>query len=244
VQYTYRYDNTSNSRLRKTRWFEGSIKESGNIVSGAMMLAGKSFSTENKKLFGSPYSQFLKATLELRNGYRLSQKSSLATRFQAGAIWTYGNSSVAPYSELFYVGGANSIRAFGVRSIGPGGYHDYEGRGTYLDQAGDLKLEANVEYRFNLLGDLHGALFLDAGNVWNLRSDDSHPHGKFELSDFFNQLALGTGFGLRYDLQFLVLRLDLGIGIHAPYDTGKSGYYNIPKFWDGVGFHFAIGYPF
>ena len=244
MQYTYRYDNTVNPRLRNTRWLEATIKESGNLISGAMALSGKDFSKEGKTLFGSPYSQFLKATLELRNGYKLSQKSSLATRVQAGLIWTYGNSSIAPYSELFYVGGANSIRAFGVRSIGPGNYYDRDGRGTYLDQAGDIKFEANVEYRFNLVSDLHGALFLDAGNVWLLRSDDAHPGGKFELGNFFDQLALGTGFGLRYDLQFLVLRLDLGIGIHAPYDTGKSGYYNIPKFWDGLGFHFAIGYPF
>ena len=244
MQYTYRYDNTVNPRLRNTRWLEATIKESGNLISGAMALAGRDFNAEGKTLFGSPYSQFLKATHELRNGYRLSQKSSLATRIQAGLIWTYGNSSIAPYSELFYVGGANSIRAFGVRSIGPGSYYDRDGRGTYLDQAGDIKFEANLEYRFNLVSDLHGALFLDAGNVWLLRSDDAHPGGKFELGNFFDQLALGTGFGLRYDLQFLVLRLDLGICIHAPYDTGKSGYYNIPKFWDGLGFHFAIGYPF
>jgi len=244
IQYTYRYDNTSNPRLRNTRWLETTIKESGNLISGIMALAGKDFNKEEKTLFGSPYSQFLKTTVELRNSYKLSQKSSLATRVQAGLIWTYGNSSVAPYSELFYVGGANSIRAFGVRSIGPGSYYDRDGRGTYLDQAGDIKFEANMEYRFNLVGDLHGALFLDAGNVWLLRADDAHPGGKFELGNFFDQLALGTGFGIRYDLQFLVLRLDLGVGIHAPYDTGKSGYYNIPKFWDGLGFHFAIGYPF
>lgn len=244
IQYTYRYDNTSNPRLRNTRWLETTIKESGNLISGIMALAGKDFNKEEKTLFGSPYSQFLKTTVELRNSYKLSQKSSLATRVQAGIIWTYGNSSIAPYSELFYVGGANSIRAFGVRSIGPGSYYDRTGRGTYLDQAGDIKFEANMEYRFNLVGDLHGALFLDAGNVWLLRADDAHPGGKFELGNFFDQLALGTGFGIRYDLQFLVLRLDLGVGIHAPYDTGKSGYYNIPKFWDGLGFHFAIGYPF
>ncbi len=244
MEYSYRYDNTSNSRLRNTRAFEVKVKESGNLISGIMAATGKDFTTENKKLLGSPYSQFLKTTIEQRNFYKLSEKSSLATRVQAGVVWTYGNSSIAPYSELFYVGGANSIRAFGVRSIGPGSYYDRTGRGTYLDQAGDIKFEANVEYRFNLVSDLYGALFLDAGNVWLLRGDDAHPGGKFQVKNLLDELALGTGFGLRYDLQFLVLRLDLGIGIHAPYDTGKSGYYNIPKFWDGLGFHFAVGYPF
>ena len=105
-------------------------------------------------------------------------------------------------------------------------------------------MKANAEYRFNIVSDLHGALFLDAGNVWLLRADDSHPGGKFSPKNLLDQLALGTGFGLRYDLEFLVLRLDLGVALHAPYDTGKSGYYNIPKFWDGLGFHFAVGYPF
>ncbi len=244
MQFSYRYDETKNPRLRRKRMFEATLKESGNLVSAVMAASGKSFTMENKKLFDSPYSQFLKGTVELRNSYKLSEKSSLVTRLQAGAVWTYGNSSIAPYSELFYVGGANSIRAFGVRSIGPGSYYDREGRGTYLDQAGDLKVEANVEYRFNLVSNLHGALFLDAGNVWLLREDDSHPGGKFSTSNLLDEIALGTGFGFRYDLEFLVLRLDLGIAIHAPYDTGKSGYYNIPKFWDGLGFHFAVGYPF
>jgi outer membrane protein assembly factor BamA len=86
--------------------------------------------------------------------------------------------------------------------------------------------------------------FADAGNVWLMRPDDSHPKGELKGKDFLDQLALGTGFGLRYDMEFLVLRLDLGIGIHAPYDTGKKGYYNIGKFWDGCAIHFAVGYPF
>ncbi len=244
MQYILTYDNSRNSKLHRTTWFELMVKESGNIIGGIMAASGKKFSKEDKKLFGSPYSQFLKLTLDLRNKFKLAEKSLIATRLYAGAIFTYGNSSVAPYSELFYVGGANSIRAFSVRSIGPGRYYDYSGRGTYLDQAGDLKLEANIEYRFNITGNLYGAAFVDAGNVWLLKNDDSHPGGKVGDGGFLNSIALGTGLGLRYDLEFLVLRLDLGVGIHAPYDTGKSGYYNIPKFKDSLGLHFAVGYPF
>lgn len=244
MQYILTYDNSRNSKLHRTTWFELMVKESGNIIGGIMAASGKKFSKEDKKLFGSPYSQFLKLTLDLRNKFKLAEKSLIATRLYAGAIFTYGNSSVAPYSELFYVGGANSIRAFSVRSIGPGRYYDYSGRGTYLDQAGDLKLEANIEYRFNITGNLYGAAFVDVGNVWLLKNDDSHPGGKVGDGGFLNSIALGTGLGLRYDLEFLVLRLDLGVGIHAPYDTGKSGYYNIPKFKDSLGLHFAVGYPF
>lgn len=244
MQYMLTYDNSRNTKQSRTTWFELTVKESGNIISGIMSASGQKFDKENKKLFGSPYSQFIKLTMELRNKFKITEKSLIATRLYTGAIFTYGNSSVAPYSELFYVGGANSIRAFSVRSIGPGCYYDYSGRGTYLDQAGDFKIEANIEYRFNITGNLYGATFIDAGNVWLLKDDHSHPNGKLGDGGFFKSLALGTGLGLRYDLEFLVLRLDLGIGIHAPYDTGKSGYYNIPKFKDSLGLHFAVGYPF
>jgi outer membrane protein assembly factor BamA len=159
-----------------------------------------------------------------------------------GVIWTYGNSNVAPYSEQFYVGGANSIRAYTVRGIGPGGYH---GNNTnYMDQTGDIKFEANAEYRFNLVGSFNGAVFLDAGNVWMMKNDEERPGAKFNLKDCWDQIALGTGFGLRYDMEFLVLRLDLGIALHSPYKTSKSGYYNIPDFKDAMSLHFAIGYPF
>ena len=102
----------------------------------------------------------------------------------------------------------------------------------------------NLEYRFNLFGSLYAATFLDAGNVWMMKSDDARPDAQFKPTTFFSQLATGTGVGIRYDLDFFVLRLDLGIALHVPYDTGKSGYYNIPKFRDGLGLHFAIGYPF
>lgn len=244
MQYTYRFDNSGNSRYTKTTSLELTVKESANALNAINGMLGHGYSRKDKKLIGSPYSQFLKATLDLRHKIRLTQTSQLATRFQVGAIWTYGNSTVAPYSELFFAGGANSIRAFAVRSIGPGSYYDRTRRGTYLDQAGDFKLEANVEYRFNMVSNLYGALFVDAGNVWLLKQDDAHPGGQLKADKFLDDIALGTGFGLRYDLEFLVLRLDLGIGIHAPYETSRKGYYNIPKFKDGLGLHFAVGYPF
>ena len=107
-----------------------------------------------------------------------------------------------------------------------------------------MKLQANLEYRTRLFGKLHGALFLDAGNVWDTKEHEGMEEGKFRLSNLLDETALGTGVGLRYDLDFFVVRLDWGIGIHAPYDTGKSGYFNIPSFRDGQCFHLAIGYPF
>ncbi len=244
MQYTLTFDNSWNTQLRNTTWLELSVKESGNIICGVSTLFGNKFNDEGKKIFSSPYSQFLKLTMDLRNKFRLTDKSLIATRLFAGVLWSYGNSSVAPYSELFYAGGANDIRAFAARSIGPGMYFDSEGRGTYLDQAGDLKLEANIEYRFNLVSNLFGALFVDAGNVWLIKQSDSHKSGDIGCGNFLKSVALGTGFGFRYDMEYLVLRLDLGIGLHSPYDTGKDCYFNILKFKDSLGLHFAVGYPF
>lgn len=244
MQYTFTFDNSSKQYTRSLTHATITVKEAGNIISGISTIAGSDFNEKGKIIFGNPYAQFLKFSGELTNYFKLSENATLATRLRGGVVWTYGNSSIAPYSEMFFVGGANSVRAFTARSIGPGGYYDYEHRGTYLDQAGDLLLEANAEYRFRILSNFYGALFLDAGNVWLIRSDDTHEKGKIGDTPFFKSLALGTGIGFRYDLEFLVLRLDFGVGIHAPYDTGKSGYYNIKKFSDGLGIHFAVGYPF
>ena len=131
-----------------------------------------------------------------------------------------------------------------MRSIGPGRYHPANSSWSYVDQVGDLKLEANVEYRFPIVGNLEGAVFIDAGNVWLMHPDDDRPGGAIDLRHFGKDIALGSGAGFRYDLDFLVLRFDIGVGIHAPYDTGRSSYYNMRRFWDSLGFHIAVGYPF
>ena len=143
------------------------------------------------------------------------------------------------------MGGANSIRAFTVRSIGPGRYKAPEGTpDDYFDQTGTFKFEANVEYRFPIAGALHGAVFFDAGNVWLLKNDPARPGGLLKGSSFLRDLATGTGVGLRFDIGMLVLRGDLGIGIHLPYNTGHGGYYNMESFGKSLAFHLAIGYPF
>lgn len=242
--YTYTYDDSPITSKRNHIWWQTSITQAGNIIGGIYALTGSKFNEKNKTLFGNKFAQFVKLTSEIRYNYYLGHKQHLVGRLMAGAAYSYGNSDITPYGEQFYIGGANSIRAFTVRTLGPGSYHPNNTQYGYLDQTGDLKFEANLEYRFPILGDLHGAVFLDSGNIWLIREDENRPGGQFELKDFFKDLALGTGVGIRYDLTFIVLRLDLGIGIHVPYETGKKGYYNIPKFKDGLGLHFAIGYPF
>jgi outer membrane protein assembly factor BamA len=244
IQYSIIYDNVWNTRIPHSMHFEGTVKESGNFLNLTNSFLGFDYYQKDKKLLYTPYSQFLKFLFTLKNTFHLSEKTSIATRVQLGAIWTYGNSNYAPFSELFYIGGANSVRAFAVRSFGPGGYPHKGGLAAYLIHSGDVKLEMNAEYRFPFVKALQGALFVDAGNVWLMHGEDYAPGGKIDDNPFFKTLALGTGFGLRYDLEFLILRLDLGVGIHAPYDTGKSSYYNMRNFKDSLGFHFAVGYPF
>ncbi|MDR0757340.1 MAG: BamA/TamA family outer membrane protein [Tannerella sp.] len=245
ISYTYTLDNLPVRRGRHTTWWQLSVTESGNIISGIYALAGKRFN-EHKTLFGNPFSQFLKLTTELRYNHVLNRNSRLVSRLAGGVIYSYGSSSFAPYSEQFYVGGANSIRAFTIRTIGPGRFKADDGtRFANLDHVGDLKLEGNLEYRFNLVGDLEGAVFLDAGNVWLLRNDreNSRSGGKLEWRHLLNDIALGTGCGFRYNLTVLVIRLDLGLALHVPYDTGKRGYFNKTRH-EGIGFHIAVGYPF
>ena len=244
MNYTFTYDN---ARLKRDYqlWWENSITSAGNVTSLLYAALGKDFREKNKKLLGTPFAQFMKFTSEIRTLFKVGEKQHIAARLMGGVLWSYGNQTIAPYSEQFYIGGANSLRAFTVRSLGPGTYNPGENtKYGYLDQTGDIKLEANVEYRFPIFGDLYGATFLDAGNVWLMRKDESRPGGELTLKNFAKSIALNTGVGVRYDLTFLVIRLDMGIALHVPYETGKSGYYNIPKFKDGLGLHFAIGYPF
>lgn len=194
-------------------------------------------------LFTKQAIQFQKYTAEYSHMLRLTRRSQMVLHGYLGYILNYGG-KMAPYADLFAAGGANSIRAFGVRGIGPGSYHPANNYYSYLDQVGNLRFECNAEYRFPIVSQLYGAVFLDAGNVWLTKEDPGRPGGVFKWKNLGRELALGTGVGLRYDLEFLVIRFDLGIGIHAPYDTGKDGYYNMPSFGKSLGYHFGVGYPF
>ncbi len=239
MQYVYAY--TSPSTYINPLWWQTTVSESGNILSLGYLAAGKKWGEKNKTMFRNPYAQFFKVETELVKTWRLSTHSTLVGHVDAGIVWSYGNSEDAPYSEQFYVGGANSIRAFTVRTIGPGSYHDAASAGVYyLDQTGDIKFLANLEYRPRLFGNLYGALFLDAGNVWKMKND-YREGGKFKIKNALQEMALGTGAGLRYDMGFLVIRLDWGVGLHVPY---RNGFYNVGKFKDLQSLHFAVGYPF
>lgn len=244
MSYTYTYDRTATYRNPNRLFWQTSLTQAGNIIAGVQYLAGN-HKGEGKRILKNRYSQFLKLTSELIGYKAVDNNNQLAMRLMGGIGYAYGNSKVMPYSEQFYIGGSNSIRAFHIRSIGPGSYHPVETKYSYLDQTGDIKLEGNVEYRFKIYERFRGALFLDAGNVWLLKKEEQRPGGEFRVKGLPKEIALGTGFGLRYDFSYIVIRADLGIPIHAPYATGKSGYYNITgSFWKGLVLNLAIGYPF
>lgn len=220
------------------------VSEASNILSAGYAAFGRHWSEKDKKLFKNPFAQFVKIDANMTKVWSLSEKSSIAAHVNVGTLWAYGNSRFAPYTEQFYVGGANSIRAFNVRQIGPGRYRSTQRRRSYVEQTGDIKFQCNVEYRPHLVGSLYGALFLDAGNVWTMHYDDGRPEGYFRFKNVLKEMALGTGVGIRYDLGYFMLRLDWGVGLHVPYETGKTGFYNISKFKDAQAFHLAIGLPF
>lgn len=240
----YSFTYTSPKKYRNPIYWNITASEAGNILSLGYMAAGKKWGDEGKEMFKNAYAQFFKIESDFTKTWTTGLKSQLVGHINVGLVYSYGNMKATPYSEQFYVGGANSIRAFPVRSVGPGSYYTDEARLSYLDQTGDMKFLANLEYRFNLFGNLYGAAFIDAGNVWGLKDDGYRSGARFKLKNIAKEMALGTGVGVRYDLEFLILRLDWGVGLHMPYDTGKSGYYNIRRFKDSHSLHLAVGYPF
>ncbi len=242
MSFSYSYHSPANYRNPISWWT--TVSESANLLSLGYMVAGRKWSEHGKEMFKNPYAQFLKIETNLTKIWSIGEKSTLAAHVGGGVIWSYGNSTFSPYSEQFYVGGANSIRAFNARAIGPGKYKSENKTWSYVEQVGDVKFQANLEYRPHLVGSLYGAVFLDVGNVWLLDNYMEQDDTSFKFGDMFKQMAVGTGIGLRYDVGFFILRLDWGIGLHVPYETGRSGFYNIRHFKDAQALHLAIGLPF
>ncbi len=243
MNYTYTLDKFLERQRINGINLTASITEAGNIFSGIWRACGVK---GEKRLFGTPFSQFIKGQVQLVYSRRLIRGSNqwLVSRVLIGAEHAYGNSREVPYTEQFYIGGANSIRAFTVRSLGPGSYRPPKNQvNGYFDQTGTFKFEINAEYRFPIVSILHGAAFIDAGNIWLLKNDPLRPGGKLKASSFLREIALGTGVGLRVDLGMIVVRGDLGYGLHTPYRNGTPHYFNI-AFKDAFAFHLAIGYPF
>lgn len=254
--YSYTYSTTMLPR-KNTFYYKGMLDLAGNItglVTGANVKKGK-----QKEIFGVPFSQYAKIENDVRFYHKFTEKTSFATRFIAGVAIPYGNSEYIPFSRQFFVGGSNSIRAFRARTLGPGSYDprpQQENGGFVFDQAGDIKLELNAEYRANLYKFLNVAVFADAGNIWlindevNEQGQITRPGGKFS-KQFLSEIAVGAGVGLRLDFSILILRLDLAMPLRVPYyEKGERWAFDKINFgdssWrkDNLILNIAIGYPF
>lgn len=247
MQVSWTFDDASTSAGRRhSHYLNLSVAEAGGIIDVVMGQFGTHRKQGERQLLFQPFSQFLKTTAEYRHLYRINNRFTLASRLQGGIGYAYGNSSEMPYSEMFYIGGPNSLRGFSVRGVGPGAsIYTQTGTYDYLNRVGDVKMEGNLELRFPLVGSLHGALFVDAGNVWELHDlGDSDMGGSQPDLLFLRQLALDTGVGFRLDMGMLVLRFDVGVPLHDP-NVDTSHYFNCRyAFLRNLGYNLAVGYPF
>lgn len=254
TNYSYVF-NTQAIRSRENySYVRMSAESSGNLLHLLSRVSGVDRFTEPDttglepstyyKFLDTRYAQYVRGDVEFRRGYMLDKYNSVVARVFAGVGYPYGNFDVLPFEKKYFTGGANGIRAWQVRSLGPGTYRAPEG--SYPNQSGDIKLEANLEYRFRLIRFLEGALFLDAGNVWAINEKDNRPGAQFHLGEFYRQLALGTGMGFRFDFTYFVFRLDLGLKMRDPAQPEYHGWVTGARPLTGKDFNlsFAIGYPF
>ncbi|MCR4765104.1 MAG: BamA/TamA family outer membrane protein, partial [Bacteroidaceae bacterium] len=194
-------------------------------------------------IFRIPFAQYIKGDLAFAKNIAIDNRNSIAYHLAFGIAFPYGNADMIPFEKRYFAGGANSVRGWSVRSLGPG---SFVGDGNFLNQTGDLKLEGSIEYRSNLFWKLAGAVFIDAGNVWTLRNYESQPGGQFSFNKFYKQIAVAYGIGFRIDLGFFILRFDGGMkAINPAYSSGSERYPIFhPRFSRDFAFHFAVGYPF
>lgn len=242
MKYHFSFDNTFRQQLHNI-YFQAGVSTAGNLLD-LFARIGEDEAERPYEILNTVYSQHVKFISDFRyylNGYN----KTLATRFYAGVGMPYSNSTVLPYVEQFFSGGAYSIRGFSARTVGPGSYYEEDSDNVYIDQSGDVKLEANLEFRFGLSRITKGALFMDMGNIWLINEDENRPGSKFDFSRFYNQLAVGAGIGLRFDFNFFVLRTDLGFPLRTPYLQNDTNWLvGGGDIFSSALFYFAIGYPF
>jgi outer membrane protein insertion porin family len=249
-EYSLVYNTQLAGITRNDYYFNLNFDTSGNLAWVVTNLAGGN-PDEGLTIFNEPFAQFFITQLDMRYYRQLGSDSRLASRLILGAGFPYGNSERLPYQKQFVIGGTNSIRAFHPRTLGPGAFippEHLQGRFN-LYQAGELKLEANLEYRYDITNIFKWAFFFDAGNVWRLREDEETPGGKFSADSFLEQIALGVGTGLRIDVSFFVLRFDFAIPLAIPYSEHPGFLDPIQPFrwpWlrNNLVFNLGIGYPF
>lgn len=229
------------------RVIRASVETAGNLLSGfSQIFRFKQNSHGQHQLFNIAYAQYAKFDFEYTRLLRFSAHNTLALHGLLGVAWPYGNSTVLPFEKRYFSGGANSVRGWSVRELGPGKYRGRDGRIDFINQTGDMRLDLNLEYRTHLFWKFDGAAFVDAGNIWTLRSYPEQPGGQFQLDTFFKQIAVSYGLGLRLNFGYFILRLDGAMkAINPAYDDHKDHYPIFhPRWGRDFAFHFAVGMPF
>lgn len=248
--YTYTYNSagvsTQQTAKKSSYSIRFNIEESGNLIYGlSKLIHNKPLDGKSYRVGNISFAQYIKLDFDFAKNIIIDDRNALVFHIGTGIAVPYGNSKSLPFEKLYFSGGANSVRGWSVRSLGPGGYRGASGSLDYVNHTGDIKLDMNIEYRTHLFWKLNGAAFIDAGNVWTLKDRYSDSTGQFFFKRFYKEIAVSYGLGIRFDLDFLILRFDGGMKAINPMKTGVDRYPLIkPDFSRDFAFHFAVGYPF
>lgn len=247
--YTYSYNSSQDpdKRMNMVAYsLKAGVECSGNVLHLANMALGSSKNKDGQYTFAKiAYAQYMRGDVDFTSRIKFDDRNSLVMHMAFGIAFPYGNSTILPFDKRYFAGGANGLRGWTVRSLGPGSYKGAGSKVDFISQTGDLKLDLSLEYRTHLFGKVHSAVFVDAGNIWTLRAYDEQPGGQFKIDSFYEELAFSYGLGLRLELDMFVFRLDGAMKAINPALPGKEKYSIIsPDFGRDFAIHFAIGYPF
>ncbi len=248
--YSYYHSNKKEANLMRKLYqpdvytIRVATETAGNLLYGISNLIGQDKEDGTYKVVGINYSQYFKVDADYSFTHSFNPKSSLAFHVGVGAAMPYGNSKVLPFEKRFYAGGANSVRGWGVRTLGPGSYFATNSVNSFIYQCGDIRLDLNLEYRAKLFWVLELGAFIDAGNIWTIREYEDQPGGVFKFNKFYEQIALSYGLGIRMDFTYFLLRLDVGMKAHNPASGQERWPLLHPDWGRDSAFHFSVGYPF
>ena len=224
--------------------FRGTVEMAGNLLYVISSLTGQQRSDGAYKVFGIQYAQYVKGDADFNYTKNMNSRNAMAFHAGFGIAYPYGNSSMVPFEKRFYAGGANGVRGWSVRTLGPGSYDAQNSVSSFINQCGDIRLDLSVEYRAKLFWVFEGALFVDAGNIWTIKNYENQPGGLFKFNKFYKEIALAYGAGVRMDFTYFLLRFDLGMKAHNPAMNQEPWPLIHPKWGRDATFHFAVGYPF
>ena len=246
--YSFSYNSSDNkgSYGGSALSIRGNIESSGNVLNIANTLLNTPKNSDGQHTFMNiAYAQYIKGDIDVTTRINFDSRNALVLHTGIGIAYPYGNSTILPFEKRYFSGGANSMRGWTVRGLGPGSFKNKNSNIDFINQSGDMKLDLNIEFRSRLFWKIHSALFIDAGNIWTIRDYKEQPGGQFDIKKFHKEIAFSYGMGLRFELDFFVFRLDCGMKAVNPALSGKDKYPLLnPDLDRDFALHFAVGYPF